>query len=106
MNGGKCGICGDPWNGPKENEAPGGIYATGTIVAQYTEGQAIDIDVRITLVYPVVVLFRSLPWRAGAWPSVNNTSVVSHGKHSDQLKRFSKQLNNCSQRDVKPAILL
>jgi len=48
VNGGKCGICGDPWNGPKENEAPGGIYATGTIVAQYTEGQVIDIDVRIT----------------------------------------------------------
>ena len=44
-----CGICGDPWNAVvKENEAPGGKYATGTIVANYTEGQVIDIDVKIT----------------------------------------------------------
>jgi len=48
VNNGKCGICGDPWNGPRESEAPGGRYATGTIVAKYTEGQIIDIDVRIT----------------------------------------------------------
>lgn len=25
-NGGKCGVCGDPWDGPKPNEA-GGTYA-------------------------------------------------------------------------------
>merc|ERR1719347_1301959 len=49
VNGGKCGICGDPWNAVvKENEAPGGKYATGTIVANYTEGQVIDIDVKVT----------------------------------------------------------
>jgi len=47
VNGGKCGICGDPWQGPKENETPG-IYASGTIVATYTEGQEFDVQVRIT----------------------------------------------------------
>ena len=31
-NGGKCGICGDPWNEtPRAHEAPGGLYATGII---------------------------------------------------------------------------
>ena len=45
--GGKCGICGDPWGGLKENETPG-KYATGTIVATYTQGQNIDVSVRIT----------------------------------------------------------
>ena len=29
--GGKCGICGDPYNGPKPHEAPGGKYANGII---------------------------------------------------------------------------
>jgi len=48
VEGGKCGICGDPWNGRRESEAPGGRYATGTIVAQYSEGQVIDIDIRVT----------------------------------------------------------
>ena len=44
---GKCGICGDPWEGEKENETPG-KYATGTIVSTYSQGQEIDVQVRIT----------------------------------------------------------
>merc|ERR1711955_52374 len=35
--GGKCGICGDPWDGPREHEAPGGRYANGNIVATYRQ---------------------------------------------------------------------
>merc|ERR1712038_1883019 len=47
-NGGKCGICGDPWDvSPRQNEA-GGRYATGTIVADYKKGQIIDINVDLT----------------------------------------------------------
>ena len=35
-NGGKCGICGDPWHeNPRAHEAPGGLYATGIIGAYY-----------------------------------------------------------------------
>ncbi|OWF49967.1 hypothetical protein KP79_PYT23205 [Mizuhopecten yessoensis] len=34
VNDGKCGVCGDPFQGPFENEA-GGKYATGTIVRYY-----------------------------------------------------------------------
>ena len=37
-NGGKCGICGDPWHeNPRAHEAPGGIYATGIIVKTYKQ---------------------------------------------------------------------
>ena len=31
-NGGRCGICGDPWQDfPREHEAPLGKFATGTV---------------------------------------------------------------------------
>jgi len=46
--GGKCGICGDPWDGPREHEAPGGRYANGNIVATYRQGQEIDVAVEVT----------------------------------------------------------
>jgi hypothetical protein len=46
-NGGKCGVCGDPWDGPLENEA-GGKYATGIIVRKYKVGQVIDVKVELT----------------------------------------------------------
>ena len=43
-NGGKCGVCGDPYDGKRENEA-GGKYATGTIVATYRAGDVIAVTV-------------------------------------------------------------
>lgn len=46
--GGKCGICGDKWDAnPRQHEA-GGLYATGTIVRHYSEGQVINVQVEIT----------------------------------------------------------
>ena len=33
----KCGICGDPYDGPYEHEAPGGQYANGNIVREYEQ---------------------------------------------------------------------
>ncbi|XP_041375005.1 uncharacterized protein LOC121387844 [Gigantopelta aegis] len=47
LNRGQCGVCGDPAQGPRQNEA-GGIYATGQIVRTYTSGQVIDIQIQIT----------------------------------------------------------
>merc|ERR1712112_24669 len=44
--GGKCGVCGDPWDAnPREHEAPGGIYANGNIVAEYKQGQDVDVAI-------------------------------------------------------------
>ena len=47
MNKGKCGVCGDPWNGPRPNEA-GGKYARGIITDYYHKGQEIDVNIRLT----------------------------------------------------------
>ncbi|XP_061198092.1 uncharacterized protein LOC133206178 [Saccostrea echinata] len=59
-NGGKCGICGDPWDGVRENEA-GGRYATGIISKRYTEGQIIDVKVKITASHLGYFEFRLCP---------------------------------------------
>ncbi|XP_045162968.2 uncharacterized protein LOC123527523 isoform X2 [Mercenaria mercenaria] len=49
QNGGKCGVCGDNIKDKiRENEAPDGKYATGTIVAKYEVGQMMEIKVHIT----------------------------------------------------------
>ncbi|XP_076454171.1 uncharacterized protein LOC143289153 [Babylonia areolata] len=44
---GKCGLCGDPWPGPRDNE-PGGKYANGIITRKYREGQVIEVHVQLT----------------------------------------------------------
>ncbi|RWS19724.1 uncharacterized protein B4U80_08576, partial [Leptotrombidium deliense] len=49
INGGKCGICGDPWNGLRKNEFPNGIYAKNAlIVREYKMGQSFIIAVEVT----------------------------------------------------------
>ncbi|XP_076042840.1 uncharacterized protein LOC143026409 [Oratosquilla oratoria] len=49
QNGGKCGVCGDPYDKPRprENEA-GGLYGTGILTANYTMNQEITVDVDLT----------------------------------------------------------
>ncbi|XP_060076005.1 uncharacterized protein LOC132555669 [Ylistrum balloti] len=66
INGGKCGVCGDPWDGAREHEA-GGKYATGTIVRHYSEGQTISVNVQITASHKGYFEFRLCPH--------NNTST-------------------------------
>jgi len=56
-NNGKCGVCGDRWDGVRENETPG-KYATGTIVANYKSGQDINVKIRITSNHKGWVEFR------------------------------------------------
>ncbi|XP_032792012.2 uncharacterized protein LOC116928978 [Daphnia magna] len=49
VNKGKCGICGDPYDERvKPHEAPGGLFATGTIVRTYVQGQTIPVKIEIT----------------------------------------------------------
>ncbi|XP_023932961.1 uncharacterized protein LOC106150787 [Lingula anatina] len=47
QNGGKCGVCGDPWDGPRENEPPG-IYAQPIISGAYSRGDVIKVHVKLT----------------------------------------------------------
>ena len=59
-NGGRCGICGDPYNGPRDNEA-GGRFATGIIAKRYTEGQTITVSLDITVNHGGYFEFRMCP---------------------------------------------
>ncbi|CAL1530979.1 unnamed protein product [Lymnaea stagnalis] len=43
----KCGICGDPYDGPRDNEE-GGKYATGTITRVYQQGQRVTFKIDLT----------------------------------------------------------
>ncbi len=49
-NGGRCGICGDPWDEApfRRHEAPGGMYATGIITKTYRQGSLIPVIVDVT----------------------------------------------------------
>ena len=46
-NKGKCGVCGDAYNGPREHET-GGIYASNITVSNYEPGSVVDINIEIT----------------------------------------------------------
>ncbi|CAG2170078.1 unnamed protein product [Oppiella nova] len=46
---GKCGICGDPYGGPLDNELPNGKYAKHLVITRsYKKGQRVDAKVNIT----------------------------------------------------------
>ena len=47
-NGGKCGVCGDRYDGPIQNQpGPDNIYAQGVITGRYTEGDEIIAKVQV-----------------------------------------------------------
>ena len=49
QNGGKCGICGDPYNGKRENEVPDGTYAKKLVIVRtYKSGDNIDAKIELT----------------------------------------------------------
>ncbi|XP_061174818.1 uncharacterized protein LOC133183964 [Saccostrea echinata] len=57
---GKCGICGDPYLGPRENEA-GGKYALGIITKQYKVGSVINVTIELTTNHRGYFEFRLCP---------------------------------------------
>lgn len=57
---GKCGVCGDPYQGPRDNEA-GGKFAKGIIGRRYVEGQTIDLVVEVTALHFGFFEFRICP---------------------------------------------
>eukprot|EP00095_Tigriopus_kingsejongensis_P000468 maker-scaffold217_size252476-snap-gene-1.37 protein:Tk00468 transcript:maker-scaffold217_size252476-snap-gene-1.37-mRNA-1 annotation:"conserved hypothetical protein" len=61
-NGGKCGICGDPWDSPqpRANEA-GGMYGKGVIARKYERNQVIKVRVELTANHMGYFEFRMCP---------------------------------------------
>ena len=47
VNAGKCGTCGDPWDGERKHEA-GGTYANGIVVAEWQRGAVVEVEVNFT----------------------------------------------------------
>ena len=46
-NDGRCGVCGDPWDGVREHEA-GGKFANGIITWIYEQGSIMKVVVQMT----------------------------------------------------------
>lgn len=57
---GKCGICGDPHFGARDNEA-GGKYALGIITKQYRVGSVINVTIELTTNHKGYFEFRLCP---------------------------------------------
>ncbi|XP_065665042.1 uncharacterized protein LOC105849643 [Hydra vulgaris] len=47
-NGGRCGVCGDPWHEKDQPHMDGGSYDKGIIVKTYKKGQIIDLEILLT----------------------------------------------------------
>lgn len=60
-NGGKCGICGDPWNEKNRTHEAGGDYAKGIIVQTYKMGQVINTTAEITANHGGYMEYRICP---------------------------------------------
>ncbi|WAR31601.1 hypothetical protein MAR_034143 [Mya arenaria] len=61
QSGGKCGLCGDPYDGPFENDR-GGLYDTGIIVRHYPAGlRQIDVRFEFTTYHKGYVTFHLCP---------------------------------------------
>ncbi|XP_041355235.1 uncharacterized protein LOC121372861 [Gigantopelta aegis] len=61
LMGGNCGVCGDKYDAsPRPHEA-GGVYATGTIVKTYKQGQTITVTVQLTTNHKGYFEFRMCP---------------------------------------------
>ena len=67
-NGGKCGICGDPWDTPSPRDGEmGGKYGRGVIVKRYRTGQLVKVIVHVTANHLGYFEFRVCPSRS-TWP--------------------------------------
>lgn len=58
--GGRCGVCGDAWEGPRDHEA-GGKYARGVVARQYQPGAFINVTVELTSNHQGYFEFRLCP---------------------------------------------
>ncbi|CAF1371586.1 unnamed protein product [Adineta steineri] len=61
---GRCGLCGDPFQGPLDHE-DGGIYATGIIGRTYESGEMINTTIDITANHFGYFEFRLCPLNMG-----------------------------------------
>ncbi|XP_065934373.1 uncharacterized protein [Magallana gigas] len=73
-NNGKCGLCGDPWNKPRDHEF-GGKYFTNHISSTYQKGSVINLTVFTNLNPSGWMEFRLLPYDTEISSISNNYSL-------------------------------
>lgn len=76
-NNGKCGLCGDPWNKPRDHEF-GGKYFTNHISSTYQKGSVINLTVFTNLNPSGWMEFRLLPYDTGI-SSISNNYLLHIG---------------------------
>ena len=62
-NNGRCGICGDPYNGTRASEVPDGKWVTKppTLTGDYGQGDWINVTVNLTAAHKGYFVFRLCP---------------------------------------------
>uniref|UniRef100_T1KDI2 Chitin-binding type-4 domain-containing protein n=2 Tax=Tetranychus urticae TaxID=32264 RepID=T1KDI2_TETUR len=62
-SGGKCGVCGDPFNGTRSSEVPNGQWVTKppTLTGDYVQGDWINVTVNLTAAHKGYFVFRLCP---------------------------------------------
>jgi len=73
VNGGKCGVCGDPWNAPepRDHELGGRYVPVVLIVRRYRPGDVVPVVVELTAAHAGYFEFRVCPVQTTA----NSTSL-------------------------------
>jgi len=62
VNNGKCGVCGDPFDGQKDNEVPDGKYAKNLVITNtYRMGETIEVKVLLTANHNGFFVFKICP---------------------------------------------
>lgn len=94
-NGGKCGICGDPWNGRRDHETPNGKYTKPLrITGHYASGSILETTVELTTTHLGYFTFRLCPQtsnvREVSQECLNKYLLKVLGKRFNRDKYFIK----------------
>lgn len=84
-NSGKCGLCGDPWNGPRDHES-GGKYFTNHISSSYSKGSLINVTVFTNLNPSGWMEFRIHSYKSENSPSSEDIYLLPIGV--TKMKRY------------------
>jgi len=85
VNGGRCGVCGDPWNTaePRDHELGGRYASHGIIVRRYRPGDVVHAVVELTAAHAGYFEFRVCPIEHHQTTSTKNSTTTSTTRPRD-----------------------
>lgn len=92
MNGGKCGVCGDPFNSPqpRDNEY-GGKYGLGVIVRKYNPGSEVLLRIELTASHMGYFEFRVCPDKNADQDCLDKYVLVGYSIFITMLSNSNKK---------------